>query len=89
MNPPRIEVQVDELAVHGFEPGRARRLAEALEQELGRLLSAETSSDWQEREIGALDAGALPVDPGASSNVVGARVARAVFWSLTSGGASL
>ena len=40
MNPREIEVYIEELVLHGFEPANRWRLGDALEKELRGLLSA-------------------------------------------------
>ena len=38
---PDIEITIDELVLHGFHPGDKRRIARAVETELGRLMARE------------------------------------------------
>ena len=40
MKPREIEVQIEELVLHGFDPANPWRIADALQQELRELLAA-------------------------------------------------
>jgi len=80
----RIEVDIEELVLHGFAPGDRHRIAEAVEQELSRLLADRGVPESLERggEVASVDGGAFEVAPGSRAEVVGAQVARAVYGGL-------
>ena len=80
----RVEIQIDELVLHGFGPGDRFAIAEAVQQELARhvsegglprLLAAPLA-------IERLDAGAFQAMPGARAASTGASVARALYQGL-------
>ncbi len=80
---PAIELHIDELVLHGFNPADRRRIGEAVERELARLLGEEGipggSGDVQ---ISRLDGGSITLAPGARPEAVGAEIARSVHGSL-------
>ena len=84
MKPKNIELNIDELVLHGFAPGDRYRIVEAVEQELTRLLADKGVPQSLERggEIGHVDGGAFEVAQGSRAQVVGAQVAKAVYRGL-------
>jgi hypothetical protein len=97
MRPRTIDLHIDELVLHGFPSGDRRRIGQALERELVRLLAESSASGALPVALsgGAVTGGASPSSPGgevhlpASSppDVAGAEVARAVYRSLSAGSA--
>lgn len=84
MKPGRIELRIEELVLHGFEPNDRHRIGEAVEHELRRLLTAQDvpSSLTRTGEVPALNGGAFEVSPGSGAEEIGAQVARAVYRGL-------
>ena len=84
MKPKNIELNIEELVLHGFSPGDRHRIGEAVEQELTRLLADRgvPQSLAQGGEVASVDGGAFEVAPGARAQVVGAQVAKAVYGGL-------
>ncbi|HUW68083.1 MAG TPA: hypothetical protein VMW20_08545 [Candidatus Nanoarchaeia archaeon] len=84
MKPKNIELNIEELVLHGFVPGDRHRIGEAVEQELTRLLADRGVPQSLERggEIGHVDGGAFEVAQGSRPQVVGAKVAKAVYGGL-------
>ena len=84
MKPKNIELNIEELVLHGFSPGDRHRIGEAVEQELTRLLADRgvPQSLAQGGEVASVDGGAIEVASGARAQVVGAQVARAVYGGL-------
>jgi hypothetical protein len=81
---PDIELDIDELVLHGFAPGDRAGIAGAVQSELARLFAEHgvparlnTSS-----MIPHLDGGSFPVAAGASPAGIGAQVARMVYGGL-------
>src|SRR5262245_11527284 len=79
-----LELHIEEVVLRGFAAGDRRRLGEALEPELARLLA---DGGLAERlagdvEVLALDGGAFVVPPGARGEQVGALIAQAVYGGL-------
>ena len=84
MKPKNIELNIEELVLHGFAPGDRYSIGEAVEQELTRLLADQGVPQSLERgrEIGHVDGGAFEVAPDSRGQVVGAQVAKAVCGGL-------
>ena len=84
MKPKNIELNIEELVLHGFSPGDRHRIGEAVEQELTRLLGERGVPQSLEGggEIGYVDGGAFDVTPDSRAQVVGAKVAKAVYGGL-------
>ena len=84
MKPKNIELNIEELVLHGFSPGDRYRIGEAVEQELTRLLADRGVPQSLERgrEIANMDGGAFEVAQGSRPQVVGAQVAKAVYGGL-------
>ncbi len=81
MRPPRIELHIEELTLHGFASGDRHLIAEAVERELARLFAERgvPPSFSAELSLGRLDAGSFQVSPGAGAEAVGAQVARSLY----------
>lgn len=79
MNPSEIEVHIEELVLHGFDPRSRWCLADALENELrGLLIEGGVPPVWRlspER----LDAGAIRHASLTKQGVTGEQIARAVY----------
>jgi len=84
MKPKNIELNIEELVLHGFTPGDRHRIGEAVERELTRLLADRgvPQSLAQGGEVASVDGGAFEVAPGSRAEVVGAQVAKAVYGGL-------
>ncbi|MFT3769511.1 MAG: hypothetical protein QM820_29080 [Minicystis sp.] len=81
---PSVDLHIDELVLDGFAPEGRRRIGDALERELMRLLQEQPLSAGIAAHDGMarLDAGTFTADPGASPEQIGAAVARAVHGGL-------
>jgi len=81
---PNIELHIAELVLHGFPPGDRHRIAEAMQQELTRLLTEQglPPSLQQAGEVPRLDGGAFIAQRHASPRSVGNQVAHAVYGGL-------
>jgi hypothetical protein len=81
LKPSRIELEIGELRLAGFNAREGRRVGRVVERELTRLMaSAEVPSSISAEHV---NAGKLRFDAGAKSEIVGARIAGAVFQRLT------
>lgn len=80
----RIEVDIDELVLHGFAPSDRHRIKAAVERELGRLLidQGAPAALTQTGEIATLDGGTVEVAPGSHADALGTQVARALYGGL-------
>lgn len=84
VTPPNIELNIEELVLHGFQPGDRQRIGLAVQQELSRLFAeqgvpAGLSSGGA---VPSLDAGAFNVAPGAKPDAVGQQIASTVYSGL-------
>ena len=84
MKPKNIELNIEELVLHGFSPGDRYRIGEAVEQELSRMLADRGVPQSLEYglEIANMNGGAFEVAQGSRAQVVGAQVAKAVYGGL-------
>jgi hypothetical protein len=76
----QIEVEIEELVLHGFDPGDRCKIADALQSELTASLA-----DWQPaaaRTIAHLDGGSFELAAGAGAAAVGRGVARQVHQGV-------
>jgi hypothetical protein len=80
----RIRVHIEELVLHGFEPGDRRRIADALQAHLAELLSEAPLSE--ERTAGITlerwDAGTIRIREGSVPAVVGEQLAAALHGGM-------
>ena len=85
MKPQRVELEIEELVLHGFAPGDRHRIAGAIERELARLLGEEGVPAALSRagSIEQLDGGTFEAKPRAKPESTGARIARAIYGGLT------
>lgn len=83
--PQAIELHIEELVLHGFDPADRAGLAAAVEQALGRLLAARGLPPGvaQTGALARLDGGSFTVAPGANAETMGAQVAQAIYGGLT------
>lgn len=85
MTPRNVELHIEELVLHGFASGDRHRIGAAMERELTRLFAEKSTpaSLTQEQEIAHLNGGTFEMEPGSAAEVVGARLAQAVYGSLS------
>ncbi len=83
---PAIELHIGELILHGLPYAQRHRIAEALEQELARLLGERglPPSLAQGGIIPQMNIGDLRLAKGARPGAIGVQIARQVYSSLTS-----
>ena len=81
----RVEVDIEELVLHGFPPHQRQRIADALRAELARLLTEEGVPDgWQQGgTISQLNAGEIRVPVPAAPERTAREVARSIYGGLT------
>ena len=83
--PPRaIDLHIQELVLDGFPSGDQYTIREAMERELGRLLSTLglPSPDASIRTLDAIDAGSFRLPPGSRPSVVGQEIGLTVYRAL-------
>jgi hypothetical protein len=81
---PSLELRIDELVLHGFSRGDRRRIGEAVEHELTRLLAGSIGlQPWlASREVARVDGGVFEVASNARPEMIGVRVAQMVYEQL-------
>ena len=84
---PDIDLRIEELVRHGFDPADRYRIGVALERELARLFAEQGApkSLMRGAELPTLSLGSFQVRQGAKPEVVGAQVAQAVYKGLNAG----
>ncbi|MDH4273639.1 MAG: hypothetical protein OEW08_01230 [Gammaproteobacteria bacterium] len=91
MTPEEISLNIDRLVLHGFSAVDRQRVADALHDELHRLLSdASTESSARTTVLRYVDAGRIAADTRSTPEVIGVQVARHVVSQINfnMGGAS-
>lgn len=80
-----MEIQIDELVLHGFSPGDRYRISEAVEQELARLFAEQGRAPQpsQGREVTQVDGGAFEMARNANPETTGAQIAQSVYVAVT------
>ena len=83
-----IELHIEELVLHGFEPGQRLAIAKAVEHALGALfLERGVPPAWAAgAKVDRLDAGQFQVAPGAGPEAIGSHVAQALYAGATGPG---
>lgn len=79
-----VEVHIDELVLHGFAAGDRYAIAEAVQQELARLMGEGRllQSGQNHLALKQIDAGAFQIQDGSKANDKGSQIARSVFRGL-------
>lgn len=85
--PQSVEVNIDELVLHGFAPGDRDQIGVAVQRELTRLFAEREllSSMVQGKTIERLDSGQFHLTMDAKANTIGMYVAQAVYGGLSQG----
>jgi hypothetical protein len=86
MTAPRLALRIEELAVEGLGPAKARRFARALERALAARLAA-SPLPTRAAALDRLDAGTLRLAPPASPERLGEAVAGRLVAALAPRGA--
>lgn len=79
MNPRQIEVHIEELVLHGFDPGTRWNVADALENELRGLLAERGIPPAWHANPERIDTGAVRASAQSRPAVAGTEIARAVY----------
>jgi hypothetical protein len=82
--PRRIELHIGELTLHGFDHVDPNQLGSTVRHELSRLLAEQgiPSSLEDPASLTHLEGEAFHIDAGANSDIIGARIARAIYRGL-------
>jgi hypothetical protein len=79
MSPREIEVHIEELVLHGFEPGNRWRIGNALEDELRGLLAADDIPPTWLSNPERIDGGTICSSGVAKPGEVGGQIAKAAY----------
>lgn len=84
MNQADIELQIDELVLHGFESRDRILIAEAMNEELRRMFENQPlHPEWRQNfSRDRIDAGVFHTMPNSTPNAIGTAVARSVYAGL-------
>ena len=84
MRQPSIQLQVEELVLHGFAPSDRYRIADAVQGELTRLFTEQGASIAlrQGGRAARLKAESFNVAPSTRAEAIGRQVAQSVYSSL-------
>ena len=77
-----VELHIEELVLHGFDPANRYAIGDALERELTRLSSEQPLAATQDIEIAHLNGGVIDMGPGNSAEATGIQLARAIYGGL-------
>ncbi len=83
---PNIELEIDELVLHGFGAIDRDQIGLAVQQELSRLLAdgGVPGALGQGGEVSRLDGGMFNVTAGAKAEVVGTQIAQSIYGGFGS-----
>jgi hypothetical protein len=83
-SPHAVELRIEELVLHGFEPGDRHRIGDSVERALTRLFAERgvPPSLTNGGEVPRLDVGSFHLAVGAGAEAVGDQIARAVYEGL-------
>ncbi len=84
MRPHNVELQIQELVLHGFSPADGGQIGDAVRTELARQLAQHGVPKLLTRDgrIRQLDAGAVNGALGSRADTVGTQVAQSVYQGL-------
>jgi hypothetical protein len=79
-----IDLHIDELVLHGFAARDRHRIAEAMQRELARLITADGQANFLKYplSLGGINGGEFNVQANAKPQAAGTEIARAVYRSL-------
>lgn len=81
-NTSSVEVQIDELVLHGIDPRQRHAIGDAVARKLRLLFAREGVGGLSRKEsVGFLDAGTFELNPGAPRSI-GSRVAELIYRAL-------
>jgi hypothetical protein len=82
---PVVELNIEDIVLHGFAPAASYRFGEAIERELGRLFAEQGIPAWmtREREVSHPITTQCTVSPQAEPEAIGVQIARAIMGDLS------
>ena len=84
MKQPNIELHIEELVLHGFQPQDRAAIGEAVQRELTRLFTEGGlhSSLHREHQVSRLDGGTFHVKHGANAAAIGTQIAYQFYGGM-------
>jgi hypothetical protein len=79
---PDIHLHIEELVLQGFAPGDRHQIAEAVEQELARLIAEQPLSSQKNVSLDRIDGGSFQLKNNARPAIVGEQIAGAIRGGL-------
>ena len=80
----QIDIQIDELVLHGFSATDAPHIQAAVERELSRLFSTQRLPGLSApADVSRLNAGSFSHPPQASADSIGSQIAQSIFTGIT------
>ena len=80
-----VNLHIEELVLHGFPAGERQRIAAAMQQELGRLITEQglhAGGGTQDLSVERVQGGSLRIVAGQKPHATGVQIARNVFRGL-------
>lgn len=79
-----VELHIDELVLHGFEPAQRYAIGDAVERELARLFNERglPPGTGEAIEIAEVDGGTIYLSPGSNDEATGRQLARVIYGGL-------
>ena len=76
-----LELQIEELILHGFAPGDRTRIGESVQQELARLFTEQGVPLflYQGGEVGHWDGGEFEMAAGMQAGAIGVQIAQTIY----------
>lgn len=82
VTPRRIEVEIDELVLHGLPAAQRHAIGDAVVRELERLLAVRPVTSDAPSHVDRMDGGSIRTGRNADARTTGRHIARAVFGAL-------
>jgi hypothetical protein len=84
MKKPSVEINIDELILHGFSPADRYKIGEALRGELARLIieNGVPSGFSEGKNIGEMNGGTFKVSSSRHARDVGTHVAKSIYGGM-------
>ena len=81
---PSVEINIDELILHGFSPADRHKIGEALRSELARLVIENGISSHFSvgKNIGELNGGTFQVSKNMQAHAVGTKIANSIYGGM-------
>lgn len=82
VTPRRIEVEIDELVLHGLPAAQRHAIGDAVVRELERLLAGRPVAHAAAAHVDRVDGGTIRTGRNADAGTTGRHIARAVYGTL-------